>query len=139
MTTSRYLVDKSALARWNRPAVGEVLSDLSHRGLLAVTGVVEYEVLYSARSLDEARRMRRLLSGFDYVHCGDEVWDRVREVQVRAIEKGFHRALSMADALIAAAAERHDLVVLHYDGDYDMIASITGQPTQWVVPAGQAD
>jgi hypothetical protein len=23
--------------------------------------------------------------------------------------------------------------VLHYDGDYDLIAHITGQPAQWVV------
>lgn len=29
--------------------------------------------------------------------------------------------------------------VLHYDGDFDMIASLTGQPTEWVVPPGSAD
>jgi len=45
----------------------------------------------------------------------------------------------MADLLIAATAERHQATVLHYDGDFDMIASITGQPTQWVVPPGTAD
>ncbi|MBV9026109.1 MAG: PIN domain-containing protein, partial [Streptomycetaceae bacterium] len=56
-----------------------------------------------------------------------------------ALERGFHRALSMADLLIAATAERHQATVLHYDGDFDMIASITGQPTQWVVPPGTAD
>jgi hypothetical protein len=33
----------------------------------------------------------------------------------------------------------HHSTVLHYDGDYDMIAAITGQPTAWVVPAGTAD
>jgi hypothetical protein len=31
------------------------------------------------------------------------------------------------------------LTVLHYDGDYDMIAKVTGQPTEWVVPRGSAD
>lgn len=45
----------------------------------------------------------------------------------------------MADMLIAATAERHGVTVLHYDGDYDMIAAITGQPTRWVVPSGTAD
>jgi hypothetical protein len=25
---------------------------------------------------------------------------------------------------------------VHYDGDYDLIATITGQPVQWVVPPG---
>jgi hypothetical protein len=26
--------------------------------------------------------------------------------------------------------------VLHYDADFDVIASITAQPVDWVVPAG---
>jgi len=49
---------------------------------------------------------------------------------------GQHRAVSLPDLLIAAAAERADLVVLHYDADYDFIASVTGQPVEWVAPKG---
>lgn len=26
--------------------------------------------------------------------------------------------------------------MLHYDADYELIAKITGQPVQWVVPRG---
>lgn len=33
----------------------------------------------------------------------------------------------MPDLLIAAAAEELDLIVLHYDADFDRIASVTGQ------------
>ena len=29
--------------------------------------------------------------------------------------------------------------VLHYDGDFDLIADVTGQSAEWVVPAGDAD
>ncbi|MFD5595960.1 type II toxin-antitoxin system VapB family antitoxin [Streptomyces griseorubiginosus] len=43
-----------------------------------------------------------------------------------------------ADLTIAATAEHHGAVVLHCDGDYDMIASVTGQPTARVAPAGTA-
>lgn len=38
--------------------------------------------------------------------------------------------------------ERYLLAVCHpteYDGDFDMIGSLTGQPTRWVVPPGAAD
>jgi hypothetical protein len=28
------------------------------------------------------------------------------------------------------------VTVLHYDSDYDVIAAVTGQPMQWVVPRG---
>lgn len=41
------------------------------------------------------------------------------------------------DLLVAAAAaEAHNLTVLHYDAHFDLIGSVTGQPSQWVVPPG---
>jgi len=43
------------------------------------------------------------------------------------------------DLLIAAAAEAHGLTVVHYDGDFEHIASITGQSNAWIVPAGSID
>ncbi|MFF4340348.1 PIN domain nuclease [Kitasatospora sp. NPDC001540] len=139
MSRERFLIDKSALARWGKPSVRPVLDDLSQRALLAVSPTVEMEVLFSARTLAEAERMRHLLRGFDYLPCPDEVWDRAKQVQQQALFRGNHRALPMADLLIAATAERHGATVLHYDGDHDMIAAITGQPARWVVPAGTAD
>ena len=34
------------------------------------------------------------------------------------------------------AAESADLIVLHYDRDYDLISEVTGQVVEWVVPRG---
>ncbi len=39
-------------------------------------------------------------------------------------------------SIIAATAELAGLAVLHYDRDYDLIAEITGQNVEWVVPRG---
>jgi predicted nucleic acid-binding protein len=39
---------------------------------------------------------------------------------------------------VAAAAEEHDLTVVHYDADFDLIAAVTGQRCRWIVPAGSA-
>ena len=47
-----------------------------------------------------------------------------------------HRSVKHPDLLIAAAAETAGVEVLHYDEDYDRIASITGQPVQWLAPRG---
>ena len=135
----RYLVDKSALARWTKPGVREVLKPLHERYLLAVCEPTEYEMVHSARDGAEATRISTWLRAFDYLHCDHEVFARALTVQRHALNAGFHRALSLPDLLIAAAAEVHRLTVLHYDGDFDMIASLTGQATQWVVPAGTAD
>jgi predicted nucleic acid-binding protein len=43
------------------------------------------------------------------------------------------------DLVIAAAAEHTELVVLHYDRDFERIAEVTGQPHEWVVQAGTVD
>ena len=39
----------------------------------------------------------------------------------------------------SAAAEIEDLTVLHYDADFDLIASVTGQRCEWIVPRGSID
>ncbi|MGW4845616.1 PIN domain-containing protein [Nocardia brasiliensis] len=139
MAGERYLVDKSALARWGKPAVTPILDDLSSRGTLAICGAVEYEVLYSVRKSTELESVRDMLRGFDWLTTPDEVWDRVDDIQLDLIRAGTHRAISLPDLVIAATAERHGYTVLHYDGDYDLIAAITGHSSSWVVPAGHAD
>ena len=40
---------------------------------------------------------------------------------------------------VVAVAEAASLTVLHYDADFDVIASVTGQPTEWVVERGSID
>jgi predicted nucleic acid-binding protein len=52
------------------------------------------------------------------------------------VEKGNHQLVDVRDLLIAPTAERHGATVLHYDGDFDMTPTITGQPTARVAPAG---
>ncbi|MER7181160.1 MULTISPECIES: PIN domain nuclease [Streptomyces] len=135
----RYLIDKSALARWTKPGVREVLKPLHERYLLSVCQPTEYEMIHSARDTAEATRISTWLRAFDYLHSDDHTFTRALEVQRHALNAGFHRALSLPDLLIAATAELNRLTVLHYDGDFDMIASLTGQPTEWVVPPGIAD
>ncbi|MFF8956552.1 PIN domain nuclease [Streptomyces sp. NPDC014894] len=135
----RFLIDKSALARWTKPGVKEVLKPLHERYLLAVCQPTEYEMIHSARDIAEATRISTWLHAFDYLSSDDDIFARALEVQRHALNAGFHRALSLPDLLIAATAEMNRLTVLHYDGDFDMIASLTSQPTEWVVPPGSAD
>lgn len=66
----------------------------------------------------------------------DTVVDRALEVQSQLADQSQHRSVPLPDLLIAACAEAAGLTVLHYDADYERIASFTGQPVQWVVPRG---
>ncbi|MBA2310591.1 MAG: hypothetical protein H0W01_15165 [Pseudonocardiales bacterium] len=58
---------------------------------------------------------------------------------LRLFAQRSQRGRKIPDLLVAAAAEALDLAVLHYDGDFDLIASVTGQRCTWVVPGGSAD
>jgi predicted nucleic acid-binding protein len=51
-------------------------------------------------------------------------------------EKGKHRSVGIADLLIAAVAERHELTLVHYDSDFDHVSEVTGQTTRWLAPRG---
>lgn len=69
----------------------------------------------------------------------EAIVDRALEVQARLAERSQHRAVPLPDLILAACGESADLTVLHYDADYDRIAGITGQRTQWVLPRGSID
>ena len=45
-------------------------------------------------------------------------------------DRGQHRAASIPDLLVAATAEIVGLTLLHVDKDFELIASLTGQPVE---------
>ena len=64
---------------------------------------------------------------------------RAREVQALLVRRGQHRGVSIPDLILAAIADIEQLIVLHYDHDFDLIAEVAGQRTEWVVPRGSID
>ncbi|MDQ1306410.1 MAG: hypothetical protein QG671_2242 [Actinomycetota bacterium] len=62
-------------------------------------------------------------------HSTPAIEDRALAVQGRLAERGQHRAPSVPDLLIAATVLRA-LTILHDDKDFELIAAVTGQPTQ---------
>lgn len=79
------------------------------------------------------------LQSFPAVPTTDADHQRALEVQATLAARSEHRALSLVDALVATTAEARGLTVLHYDGDFELVAQITGQTHEWIVPRGTAD
>jgi len=75
-------------------------------------------------------------AGYEWLATHNEDWRRALDVQRALWHSGQVRAVGFPDLLIAAVAERERVTLLHYDGDYDLIARITGQQAQWVVSRG---
>lgn len=135
-----YLADTSAIARIGKDDVREVLVRLGRLGLLATCVTVDLEVLYSARNAKEYEAISTLrATGFTDLPLHPAVGIRAREVQSALARRGHHRAVGVVDLLTAAIAEQHSATVLHYDADFEHVASVTRQHTQWVVPRGTSD
>ena len=132
----RYIADKSALSRMKHPAVAAMLSPLIVAGAVFTCGVIELEVLFSARTHADLVSTRALRRALPAVELSQSDFDRAIDVLEGLAKAGQHRTAGIPDLLIAAVAERNSLTVLHYDKDFDLIAKVTGQATQWVVPAG---
>jgi len=132
-----HLADTSALARLRHEPVAAALGPMIEAGLIATCGVIEFELGWATRSsteFDELRADRD--AGYEWLPAHDEDWRRALGVQAALWRSGQVRAVGFPDLLIAAVAERERVTVLHYDGDYDLIAKVTGQSVQWVVPRG---
>lgn len=139
MAVARYLADTSVWARLRQPPVLAAMRGYVDRGLVGTCPVVDLEILFSARNGAEHAHFRRQREAFEYFPLTDEIARHAVEVQGLLAQRSQHRSVSIPDLLVAATAERFALTVLHYDRDYERIAEITGQPMEWIVPAGTAD
>jgi predicted nucleic acid-binding protein len=139
VAVARYLADTSVWARLGQPAVRAALAPHVDRGLVGTCPIIDLEILYSARTGAEHDHFRAQRTAFEYFPLTDEIAQRAIEVQGLLAQTAQHRSVSIPDLIVAATAERYSLTVLHYDGDYQRITQITGQPAEWIVPRGTAD
>ena len=107
---------------------------------LAVCDMVRLEYLFGARNAGDYDLLADALASMRQVPIEPLDWVRALDVQRTLARQtgGGQRAVKIPDLLIAAAAERAQLPLVHYDEDYDRISAITGQPTRWVTPRGTA-
>ena len=132
------LADTSVWARKSHPALRDWFVSAIDAGTIAACDMIALELLHSARNPAEFAQVEEGLRGLRWVEPDSADWLRAREVyRVLGGRPGMmQRSVKHPDLLIAAAAERAGLTLVHYDADYDTIADITRQPVRWVAPRG---
>jgi predicted nucleic acid-binding protein len=107
-----WLIDKSALVRLGAAPDADEWASRIERGLVRITTVTRLEAGCSARSGADLRAglRRPPLSAMPVEYLTPVIEDRA--VEVLAVLAG--------------------LIVLHCDKDFDLIASVTGQPVEWL-------
>jgi predicted nucleic acid-binding protein len=137
---ARYLADTSAWTRSQatRPIAARwgLLIELDE---IAISVPIQLELLYAARGRVEYRERHAELNALPRLPLMPSDVDRAADCQAALAERSRHRGPTPVDLLVAAAAERNGLTVLHYDRHFDAIARVTGQPTEWLARRGTLD
>ncbi len=137
-TVTLYLADTSVWDRSHHPAIASIWQTRLGEDVLGTCAQVRLEILYSAQSGKDYNRLAAELMALHQFPCGREEFDRALDIQQRLAARGalHHRSVKIADLIIAASAESGGAIVWHYDEDFDRIAAVTGQPSEWVAPRG---
>jgi len=124
-TDVRYLADTSAIVHLVHPEVAAVLSPLVQAGQVATCGVIDLELfalVADPTELGEIRATRAL--AFPWLTTTDKDFRRALEAQALLAAEG--QRVSWQALVVAAVAERHQVVVLHCNSEFEHIAKVMG-------------
>lgn len=130
--TAGWLIDKSAFVRIGQSPDADLWVERMSRGMVRASTVTLLELGFSARSTQDWHDGMRdgLAAKLPVESLTPRMEQRALDVQGMLAGRGQHRAASIPDLLVAATAELADLVVLHMDKDFDLIAEFTGQQVE---------
>jgi predicted nucleic acid-binding protein len=131
-----HLLETSVLTRLSKPAIAEALRARKlGPNQLGRASISDLEIGFAAPNAPEWDRLAFSLRTYELLDTTPKHIHRAKAIQ-RLLAVKHQRGRKVPDLLIAATAEAHNLTVLHYDADFDLIASVTGQSYEWIVPRG---
>jgi len=137
MSGDIYLADTSVWVLQGRHQhVHDRFAALMAEGRLAACQMTALEYLNNAPGPKAYEGLWGVLHGVRWIDVTTRALERALAVQRELGAASKHRNCRLPDLIIAATAELNGATVLHYDTDYDRIAEITGQRTEWVATQG---
>lgn len=139
--TAELLLDNSAWARLDQPAVPQTRADEIARwleeGRVATCLPFALEAGYSARNARDHVELLSELTALPNFHIDERVESRALDAQRQLAMVGHHR-VPPVDLIIAALAATYDLGILHYDNDYEIVSDKTDLRFEsvWLMPRG---
>lgn len=142
----RLILDNSA---WARLLAGKIPPETQslweaavERDEIVVCDPFRLEALYSARDATQYLSLAEELDAFSQAPCDELVWQLARNAQAAlATSRAVSHRVKPVDLIVAAAAGRHGVGVLHYDHDFDTLAAYSDLRFEsvWLAPRGVLD
>jgi predicted nucleic acid-binding protein len=105
-------------------------------GLVLVCDLVALELTRLAPNEARAREVADRLALFESVPMPEALWRHTRELQLQLARNGDHRRVPPVDLVLAACAEAAHVPLVHYDRDYERIATVSSVEQRWLVADG---
>jgi predicted nucleic acid-binding protein len=118
------LIDTSlwifALKKNFHPFVKDKIEKILIESDVAITGIIELELLGGAKTEKEYDRLKSRLDALYYIETTKSLWDSASRLAFDLKIKGVN--VPYTDILIAASAIKEKAVLLHADSHFDTIA-----------------
>ncbi len=134
-----FIADTSAWARAHH--VPAEWKGALTEGRIVTSELVALELLYSARDGAQFDARAGELALLPQAPVTPTVLSNARAA-FRALAHRhplFHRSVTIADLITAAAAADAGIGVLHYDADFDTLAEVLPFESRWIAPRGSLD
>jgi predicted nucleic acid-binding protein len=118
------------------PELATWFNAAAEAGLVLVCDLVILELTRLAPNEGRAREIADRLSAFEAIPMSNALWSQARRTQLALAANGDHRRVPPADLLLASAAEEAGVALVHYDRDYQRIATASALRHQWLAPDG---
>ncbi|MGC1853075.1 MAG: PIN domain-containing protein [Solirubrobacterales bacterium] len=126
--SAELLLDNSAWARLGHAALpvarAEEIATAIEAGRVVTCLPFLLEAGYSARTASDHAELLEELRALPSIRIDEEIEQRAIDAQAQLARAGHHR-LPPVDLILAAIAERHDIGILHYDADFDLLGAKT--------------
>jgi predicted nucleic acid-binding protein len=130
-----YLFDTSIWNYAKHPLIASDWEAALRNDQLAVSQIVAFEVLYTAKNQAHFENLESYLDALRQAPLTQGIVRDARRALHDLSAKANHR-LPFQDALIAATAAHKGAGVLHYDGHFDTLSTVLDFESRWIAAPG---
>ena len=123
----KVIIDTSAWIESFRPgsekSFQHSVKDLIIKELVLLPGIIKTELLRGTKNKKEFNQLNQMLKGLTYLTVAEDFWERLSEFSFQLFRKGI--VVPLTDTYIALLCIENQVMLLHRDKHFDMIAQKT--------------